>query len=99
MSHPAILRNLLEQYKTLLVQGTEKDDVTYILCVSTGTLTIEAAPTVAHQQLAASLTEPPPTRAQRRATCSSLPDSPSAPRATTRFMPAQELFRRAARYV
>ncbi|MFD3481383.1 DUF5133 domain-containing protein [Streptomyces sp. NPDC058695] len=70
MPHPAILRNLLEQYKTLLAQETENgtvptrrdlDDVTYTLCVSTGTLTIKGALAAAQQQLDAALTDPPPT--------------------------------------
>ncbi|MER7203620.1 DUF5133 domain-containing protein [Streptomyces sp. CB01635] len=56
------------------------DDVTYSLCVSTGTLTIEAALTAAQQQLATGLPTRRPHGAQRRATYSSRPDSPSTPR-------------------
>ncbi|WP_341483519.1 DUF5133 domain-containing protein [Streptomyces longhuiensis] len=71
MPHPAILQKLLEQYKTLLALETENgtvplrrelDDVTYTLCVSTGTLTIKAALTAAQQQLDAHLTDPAPTQ-------------------------------------
>ncbi|MFC9617422.1 DUF5133 domain-containing protein [Streptomyces sp. NPDC056938] len=40
----------------------ELDDVTYTLCVSTGTLTIETALTAAQLQLATGLTDPAPTR-------------------------------------
>ncbi|MEW2086778.1 DUF5133 domain-containing protein [Streptomyces sp. NPDC005283] len=36
----------------------ELEDVTYTPCVSTGTLTIEAALAVAEQRLAAALTDP-----------------------------------------
>lgn len=64
MAHPAILRNLVERYEELQVAGTAKDslenrrrleDVTYTLCVSTGTRTIEDALRVAEEQLAAAL--------------------------------------------
>ncbi|WP_202533364.1 DUF5133 domain-containing protein, partial [Streptomyces sp. SID3212] len=64
MAHPAILRNLVERYEELQVAGTAKDslenrrrleDVTYTLCVSTGTRTIEDALRVAEEQLSAAL--------------------------------------------
>ncbi|MFE7358602.1 DUF5133 domain-containing protein [Streptomyces sp. NPDC057543] len=70
MAHPAILWNLLEEYETLLARETESgtaqirrelDDVTYTLCVSTGTLTIAAALTAAQEQLATALADPPTT--------------------------------------
>jgi precorrin-2 methylase len=60
MAHPAILRNLVEQYEVLQVLHAEQnsfetrrelEDVTYTLCVSTGTQTVEAALAVAGRQL------------------------------------------------
>ncbi|MGI5404502.1 DUF5133 domain-containing protein [Streptomyces sp. CA-135486] len=69
-AHPALLRNLVEQYRTLHDRHAEQsspeirrqlEDVTYTLCVSTGTCTAEEALTVAEQQLAAALTNPPAT--------------------------------------
>lgn len=65
MAHPAILRNLVEQYRTLHVQHAEQEsfetrrqleDVTYTLCVSTGTYTADAALNAAEEQL--TLTDP-----------------------------------------
>ncbi|WP_443078826.1 DUF5133 domain-containing protein [Streptomyces sp. NBC_01497] len=65
MAHPAILRNLVEQFQTLRLLHAEKgtpesrrrlEDVTYTLCVSTGTRTPEEALTRAHEQLARALT-------------------------------------------
>ncbi|MFI0264127.1 DUF5133 domain-containing protein [Streptomyces sp. NPDC017056] len=62
MAHPAILRNLVEQYETLRVldaeQGTHTsrqrlEDVSYTLCVSTGTRQVADALAVAKRQLAA----------------------------------------------
>lgn len=69
MAHPTILRDLVERYEALQLLHTERDsfetrrrleDVTYTLCVSTGTQTIEAALATAEEQLAAALdvTEP-----------------------------------------
>ncbi|GAA3732263.1 DUF5133 domain-containing protein [Streptomyces tremellae] len=61
MAHPAILRNLVEQYRTLRALHAEKgtaesrrrlEDVTYTLCVSTGTRTPEEALVVADRRLA-----------------------------------------------
>ncbi|MDX3771901.1 MULTISPECIES: DUF5133 domain-containing protein [unclassified Streptomyces] len=66
LAHPAILRNLVEQYEMLKVLHAEQglfetrrrlEDITYTLCVSTGTQTPAAALTVAEQQLNAALTE------------------------------------------
>lgn len=62
MAHPAILRDLVEQYETLRVldaeQGTHAsrqrlEDVSYTLCVSTGTRKVADALAVAKRQLAA----------------------------------------------
>lgn len=67
-AHPAILRNLVEEYKALRSLRTEEEsiearrqleDVTYTLCVSTGTRTAEAALIVAEQQLATALADAP----------------------------------------
>lgn len=52
MAHPAVLRNLVEQYETLRILNGEEgsaevrqrmDDVAYTLCVSTGTQDVDAA--------------------------------------------------------
>lgn len=60
MAHPAVLRNLLEQYETLTALQAQDpsaevrrrmDDVTYTLCVSTGTRDIDAAVTAARHRL------------------------------------------------
>ncbi|MGP3998766.1 DUF5133 domain-containing protein [Streptomyces sp. 8N706] len=60
MAHPAVLRNLLEQYETLdavhahagAPEARQRlEDVTYTLCVATGTLNIEDALIAARQQL------------------------------------------------
>ncbi|WP_425424424.1 DUF5133 domain-containing protein [Streptomyces lushanensis] len=60
MTDPAILRNLVEQYETLKVlhmeqgsAGTRRrlEDITYTLCVSTGTRTPAEALSVAEQRL------------------------------------------------
>ncbi|MCZ4103687.1 DUF5133 domain-containing protein [Streptomyces sp. H39-C1] len=61
MAHPAVLRNLLEQYDALASlhadEGTAKvrqrmHDVAYTLCVCTGTRDVAAAVTAARHQLA-----------------------------------------------
>lgn len=66
LAHPAILRNLVEQYETLKVLPAEQgsfetrrrlEDITYTLCVSTGTHTPAAALAAAEQQLNSALTE------------------------------------------
>lgn len=71
MAHPVILRNLVEQYEKLQVlhaeQGTFEtrrrlEDVTYTLCVSTGTQTVDAALAVAERQLTAALVETAPVK-------------------------------------
>ena len=60
MAHPAVLRNLIEQYETLKVlqaeNGTEEvrrrmDDLAYTLCVSTGTRDVDAALIAARHRL------------------------------------------------
>ncbi|MEV5597212.1 DUF5133 domain-containing protein [Streptomyces sp. NPDC052496] len=72
MAHPAILRDLVEQYETLRAlhaeQGTPAsrqrlEDVSYTLCISTGTRRTEDALAVARRQLAAA---PEVTDASRR---------------------------------
>ncbi|MFE2708236.1 DUF5133 domain-containing protein [Streptomyces mirabilis] len=60
MAHPAVLKDLIEQYETLHVLHAENgspaaqqrmDDVAYALCVSTGTRDIDAALIAARHQL------------------------------------------------
>ncbi|WP_406460275.1 DUF5133 domain-containing protein [Streptomyces sp. NBC_00111] len=60
MAHPAVLRNLVEQYDTLRIHQAENgdavvqqrmDDIAYTLCVSTGTRDIDAALVAARHQL------------------------------------------------
>ncbi len=60
MAHPAVLRNLIEQYETLQILHAENgspevrrrmDDLAYTLCVSTGTRDVDAALIVARHQL------------------------------------------------
>jgi hypothetical protein len=66
MAHPAVLRNLIDQYEALRVlhaeDGSEEvrrrlDDVTYTLCVSTGTRDIDAALAAARRRLPGARTE------------------------------------------
>lgn len=66
MAHPAVLRNLIEQYDALRVLHAEDgspdvrrrmDDVAYTLCVSTGTRDIEAALVAARHRLAGARTD------------------------------------------
>ncbi|MEV7130750.1 DUF5133 domain-containing protein [Streptomyces sp. NPDC093260] len=66
MAHPAVLKDLVEQYETLRDLYAEKaspevrqrlEDVAYTLCVSTGTRDVEAALVAARLRL-------PGTRAQ-----------------------------------
>lgn len=66
MAHPAILRNLVEQFQALRALHAEKgtpesrrrlEDVTYTLCVSTGTRTAEGALAAAREQLAMALAQ------------------------------------------
>ncbi|MGW4625112.1 DUF5133 domain-containing protein [Streptomyces rubiginosohelvolus] len=61
MAHPAVLRDLIDEYQALAAVGADKassaqarqrlDDVTYTLCVSTGTRDIDAALAAARHQL------------------------------------------------
>lgn len=60
MAHPAVLRNLIEQYETLKVLQAENggkevrrrmDDLAYTLCVSTGTRDVDAALIAARHRL------------------------------------------------
>ncbi|MFE6039034.1 DUF5133 domain-containing protein [Streptomyces sp. NPDC056452] len=60
MAHPAVLRNLVDQYDTLRILRAENgdaevqrrmDDVAYTLCVATGTRDIDAALIAARHQL------------------------------------------------
>ncbi|MGW3288430.1 DUF5133 domain-containing protein [Streptomyces sp. NPDC001002] len=60
MAHPAVLKDLVEQYETLRALDAENgtpaarrrmDDVAYTLCVSTGTRDVEAALAVARHRL------------------------------------------------
>jgi hypothetical protein len=60
MAHPAVLRNLVEQYEALRVLHAQDgdpeararmDDVAYTLCISTGTRDTAAALSAAYQQL------------------------------------------------
>jgi hypothetical protein len=66
MAHPAVLRNLIDQYEALRVlhaeDGSEEvrrrlDDVSYTLCVSTGTRDIDAALAAARRRLPGARTE------------------------------------------
>lgn len=61
MAHPAVLRDLVEQYEVLAALRAEAggpevrqrmEDVTYTLCVSTGTRNAEAALEAARARLA-----------------------------------------------
>ncbi|OIK28359.1 DUF5133 domain-containing protein [Streptomyces malaysiense] len=60
MAHPAVLKNLIEQYETLRVLRAEEagedvrrrmDDIAYTLCVATGTGDIDAALVAARHRL------------------------------------------------
>ncbi|MFJ1604527.1 DUF5133 domain-containing protein [Streptomyces sp. NPDC088253] len=60
MAHPAVLKDLIEQYETLRVLHAENgslaarqrmDDVAYTLCVSTGTRDVDVALIAARHQL------------------------------------------------
>lgn len=60
MAHPAVLRDLVEQYETLSALHAEEgspesrqrlNDVTYTLCVSTGTQDVDAALIAARHHL------------------------------------------------
>ncbi|MFG3296650.1 DUF5133 domain-containing protein [Streptomyces sp. NPDC048179] len=60
MAHPAVLKDLIEQYDTLRALHAEKgspaarqrmDDVAYTLCVSTGTRDVDVALIAARHHL------------------------------------------------
>ncbi|MGW2637050.1 DUF5133 domain-containing protein [Streptomyces sp. NPDC001348] len=60
MAHPAVLRNLIEQYDVLRMLHAEEgspevrrrmDDIAYTLCVATGTRDIDAALIAARHRL------------------------------------------------
>ncbi|MYQ54080.1 MULTISPECIES: DUF5133 domain-containing protein [unclassified Streptomyces] len=60
MAHPAILRNLIEEYDTLRIldAGSSRasvrqcmNDIAYTLCVSTGTRDVDTALIAARHQL------------------------------------------------
>ncbi|MFE5511687.1 DUF5133 domain-containing protein [Streptomyces sp. NPDC056529] len=61
MAHPAVLRELIDQYEALTAVGAtggdsaqlrqRVDDVAYTLCVSTGTRGVDAALNAARHQL------------------------------------------------
>ncbi|MEU1573295.1 DUF5133 domain-containing protein [Streptomyces collinus] len=60
MAHPAVLKNLVDQYEALHAlhaeNGTEEarrrlDDVSYTLCVSTGTRDVDSALMAARHRL------------------------------------------------
>jgi hypothetical protein len=60
MAHPAVLKDLVEQYESLRALHAENgspaarrrmDDVAYTLCVSTGTRDVDAALVVARRRL------------------------------------------------
>ncbi|MER6205992.1 DUF5133 domain-containing protein [Streptomyces sp. NPDC001642] len=60
MAHPAVLKDLVEQYETLRALHAENgtpaarrrmDDVAYTLCVSTGTRDVDAALIAARHRL------------------------------------------------
>ncbi|MGQ4488558.1 DUF5133 domain-containing protein [Streptomyces sp. SAS_281] len=61
MAHPAVLRDLIENYEALLTVGAAEadsaevrqrmDDIAYTLCVCTGTRDIDAALFAARHQL------------------------------------------------
>ncbi len=62
MAHPAFLRELVQRYDALLTKGAaasrqqhqrELDDVSYTLCVSTGTRSVEHALTLARERITA----------------------------------------------
>lgn len=64
MANPVILRGLVDRYHELLTQDSAQgspearcqlEDVTYTLCVSTGTRTADEALAVAEEQLTAAL--------------------------------------------
>ncbi|WP_329453818.1 DUF5133 domain-containing protein [Streptomyces sp. NBC_01497] len=68
MAHPAVLQELVEQYETLHTLHAEEgsaearqrlEDVSYTLCISTGTRSIDTALRAARQRLTDSAPQPP----------------------------------------
>lgn len=66
MAHPALMKNLVEQYETLRILHAEDgssqmhqrmDDIAYTLCVSTGTSDVDAALIAARYRLPGARTE------------------------------------------
>ncbi|MFC8595277.1 DUF5133 domain-containing protein [Streptomyces atroolivaceus] len=66
MAHPAVLRNLVEQYDTLRILQAENgdtevqqrmDDIAYTLCISTGTRDVDAALIAARHRLPGARTQ------------------------------------------
>ncbi|MEU6405791.1 DUF5133 domain-containing protein [Streptomyces sp. NPDC046985] len=66
MAHPAVLKDLIEQYETLRMvhaengsaeAGRRMEDVAYTLCVSTGTRDVDAALLAARHRLPAARAE------------------------------------------
>ncbi|MGW7689663.1 DUF5133 domain-containing protein [Streptomyces asiaticus] len=66
LAHPAVLANLVQQYKTLHGLHAENgdpgvqqrlDDVAYTLCIATGTRDVDAALVAARHQLPGARTE------------------------------------------
>ncbi|MFD3335380.1 DUF5133 domain-containing protein [Streptomyces sp. NPDC058700] len=64
MAHPTVLTDLIERYETLLraddgsVEARRRrEDVTYTLCVATGTRDIDTALATARRQLSAANAE------------------------------------------
>ncbi|EST38716.1 hypothetical protein N566_06045 [Streptomycetaceae bacterium MP113-05] len=62
MAHPAFLRELVQRYEALTSEGAtaprhqhqrELEDVSYTLCVSTGTRSVEQALTLARERITA----------------------------------------------
>ncbi|WP_250293900.1 DUF5133 domain-containing protein [Streptomyces atroolivaceus] len=66
MAHPAVLRNLVEQYDTLRILQAENgdtevqqrmDDIAYTLCITTGTRDVDAALIAARHRLPGARTQ------------------------------------------
>jgi len=68
MAHPVVLRKLVDEYRALQILHAQDgspgcrrrlEDVTYTLCVSTGTRTVEDALLAAERRLEAALVDLP----------------------------------------
>ncbi|MFE2376701.1 DUF5133 domain-containing protein [Streptomyces sp. NPDC059398] len=77
IAHPMVLRNLVDRYEALQLLPSERrtpqteqerEDVSYTLCVTTGTRTVEDALVAAEQQLRASSADPAATAPDVRLT-------------------------------